>query len=296
MGTISPSITENMNKIWAELQETEEGEKALKLLKIDGKTMRGNRTANQSGLHVVTVYSDQGFSIADQAVGSKGSERTAISDLLRKIQVPGAAITIDANGTYQHIARQITEENKAFYVLPIKNNQPKLFEEVKICFSDEILISDLKAEGKYFRTEEWARSQQEIREYFHYDFQMWERASEWPKAKNLGMVKRTRVKDGVTKVEIAYFIDSLENNVIEFSKAVRGHWSIEVLHWHLDVTFREDSNKTISQTAALNMNHMRKLALSILKAIEFKKKASLKSKRFMMSMQFEKYAEVIFSI
>ena len=29
------------------------------------------------------------------------------------------------------------------------------------------------------------------------------------------------------------------------SRAVRGHWSIESMHWHLDVTFREDADTTI---------------------------------------------------
>ena len=47
------------------------------------------------------------------------------------------------------------------------------------------------------------------------------------------------------------------------SKAVRGHWSIESMHWHLDVTFREDENTTIDRTAAQNHNIMRKWCLSV---------------------------------
>ena len=50
----------------------------------------------------------------------------------------------------------------------------------------------------------------------------------------------------------------------EFVRAVRGHWAIESYHWILDVTFREDANKTLNKNAARNLNILRKLAISIL--------------------------------
>ena len=79
-----------------------------------------------------------------------------------------------------------------------------------------------------------------------------------------------------------------------FERAVRGHWAIESMHWHLDVTFREDYNTTIDKNAALNLNIMRKLCLSILKLIEVRKsKTSLKLKRFYISMNPEKHLAAI---
>ncbi|MFR7848217.1 MAG: hypothetical protein ACLU8S_12070 [Coprococcus phoceensis] len=39
------------------------------------------------------------------------------------------------------------------------------------------------------------------------------------------------------------------------SRAVRGHWSIESMHWHLDVTFREDANTTIDKIASPKSEH-----------------------------------------
>ena len=56
-----------------------------------------------------------------------------------------------------------------------------------------------------------------------------------------------------------------------FSKAIRKHWSVEIMHWHLDVTFKEDANKTLDKDAAQNMNIIRKWALSILKTVDFGK-------------------------
>jgi hypothetical protein len=52
------------------------------------------------------------------------------------------------------------------------------------------------------------------------------------------------------------------------------------MHWHLDVTFREDKNRTLDKTAAENMNIIRKWSLSILKILDLGKKYSMKKKRF----------------
>lgn len=44
----------------------------------------------------------------------------------------------------------------------------------------------------------------------------------------------------------------------------RGHWSIEnQLHWHLDVTFKEDASHSRKGFAAQNLSLLKKLALQI---------------------------------
>jgi predicted transposase YbfD/YdcC len=84
----------------------------------------------------------------------------------------------------------------------------------------------------------------------------------------------------------------------EFARAVRGHWAVESMHWHLDVTFREDHNRTLEKTAAENMNIIRKWALAALKTLDLGKKYSMKKKRFALGCagNFEKYAEVLMSL
>ena len=44
-------------------------------------------------------------------------------------------------------------------------------------------------------------------------------------------------KDGIEKKEYRFFISSLKADIELFSRAVRGYWSLESMHWHLDVTF-----------------------------------------------------------
>ena len=55
------------------------------------------------------------------------------------------------------------------------------------------------------------------------------------------------------------------------AQAVRGHWVVESFHWHLDVTFCEDNCQVIGKQATLNLNILRKFAISILKNVEMGK-------------------------
>jgi len=68
------------------------------------------------------------------------------------------------------------------------------------------------------------------------------------------------------------------------------------MHWHLDVTFREDHNQTIEKTAAENYNILRKLALSILKVFKLDKKYSLKKKRFALSCGFHNFIDKLMAL
>ncbi len=57
------------------------------------------------------------------------------------------------------------------------------------------------------------------------------------------------------------------------------------MHWHLDVTFKEDANTTKDKIAAQNLNIINKWCLSILKLFEIgKKKMSLTRKFFQQIM------------
>ncbi len=48
-------------------------------------------------------------------------------------------------------------------------------------------------------------------------------------------------------IEKRYYISSLFNDIELFSRSIRTHWNIgNKLHWHLDFTFNQDSNTTIS--------------------------------------------------
>ena len=98
------------------------------------------------------------------------------------------------------------------------------------------------------------------------------------------MVCKTTKQEGKQITEKRYYISSLPLNVDLFARTVRGHWSVEIMHWHLDVTFKEDANTTLDKTAAQNLNIINKWCLSILKLFDVGKKMSLRKKRYCISM------------
>ena len=72
---------------------------------------------------------------------------------------------------------------------------------------------------------------------------------------------------------------------------------VESYHWHLDVTFSEDSNHTLDQAAAYNLNIIKKMALNTLKLVDVGlPRVSLKNRRYLISMGFEHYLDVIINL
>lgn len=101
----------------------------------------------------------------------------------------------------------------------------------------------------------------------------------WEGMQTIVKIEATRsIKDKISK-EIRYYIsDENELNAQYFNDLVRGHWGIENhLHWHLDVTFKEDECRARKGNAPQNLSSLRKLALQII--TQQNDKLSLKKRR-----------------
>jgi hypothetical protein len=73
------------------------GEKIKRLLSIDGKTQRGNGTAEQAANRIVSAVDEDGFCVAEALVADKSNEITAIPELLGCLNIQGNIITTDAS-------------------------------------------------------------------------------------------------------------------------------------------------------------------------------------------------------
>ena len=299
MALVSPGIMQQIIAKWQEILNSEEGGKLRKIIAIDGKTMRGNTQKGSKPSHIVSAWCDEdGFCLGQVAVEEKSNEITAIPELLDKINVKGQVVTIDAMGTQTEIAAKIRQK-RADYVLALKGNQSSLHDDVKVYFEDKKFCEEAKKLGNYKRTSEKAHGQLEVREYYQTEDVKWLlQRSKWRGLKSIGMERKTITRqDGTVSAENRYFISSLPCDIALFSQAIRKHWSVEVMHWHLDVTFREDANQTIDKFSAQNMNIIRKFCLSILKIVEiFKPKLSMKKKRFVIAQDAEKFLDVVINI
>ena len=288
MALINPDLLQELVNEWHTLSSQNEKEIIQKLIHIDGKSVRGNNRRGEKSAHIVSAYcSDDGYTIGQTLTDQKSNEIKAIGELLKKINIKNQIVTIDAMGCQTDIAKAIKKENRADYVLTVKENHKNLYEDIKEYFTLTETKEKLKASGCYVRTFEKAHGQLETREYYQSGDIKWLYGKDnWYGIKTIGMVETTIDKDDKKTVESRYFISSIATNAPLFAKAVRTHWSIESMHWILDVTFREDANTTIDKTAVMNQNIIRKWALAILKQADsiFSKKYSLKGKRYAMSL------------
>ena len=295
---INPKEMQGIQMAWCEIVNSEEGDKLKKILNIDGKTIKGSASAKKRALHIVSAYShEDGVSFGQTLVDDKANEIVAIPQLLDEISIKDTIVTIDAMGTQTEIAKKIIDK-KGDYVLALKGNQGNLHKDVVDYFGDPEFKKKIKDEGNYHKTVEKAHGQIETREYYQTEDIEWlPDKKKWKNLKSIGMVETTTEKtDGTKTKETRYFICSLAVMILLFAKAVRGHWAIESMHWHLDVTFKEDSCKTLETTAAQNLNILRKIALSILKLVDVGKKCSLKRKRYILCANASKFLENIMNI
>lgn len=294
-GMLSPEILQQLYGKWQELLNRNEGEALRKLICIDGKTMRSNKRKDGKPNHIVTAWSkEDGFSLGQKTVKVKSNEITAIPELLEKIRIKGQVVTIDAMGTQTEIVEKIRSK-KGDYVLALKENQKTLYEDVRLFLNDRETKENLKKREGYKKTVEKAHSQVEIREYYQTNEIGWlSQKKTWKGLKSIGMEEKTIQRDGVERKEYRYYISSLKEDIELFSRAVRGHWSVESMHWQLDVTFKEDANTTLDKQAAENLNIIRKWCLSILKIVEiFRPNLSMKKKRFVISMNPSEFLEQV---
>lgn len=247
-----------------------EDEDTRPTIAIDGKSMRRShdRSRGLGPLHLVSAWlSEQGLSLGQVATEEKSNEITAIPELIDRIDVKGAIVTIDAMGCQKEIAKKIIDA-KGDYVLAVKDNQPKLHDAIKDLFSDERQDELLKMQHRQHQTSEKGHGRIDDRCYVLAKIPRdasWKDA--WPGATAVGMAVRTTEKsDGTTGGDVRYFISSCYLSGERFAQAVRGHWGIEnSLHWVLDVTFDEDQSRTRDRRMADNLSWLRRFAISLLK-------------------------------
>jgi len=251
------------------------------IVPIDGKTLKGSheRSKGLKGLHVVSAWScANGLSLGQLEVDRKTNEIKAIPELLKHLALEGAIVTIDAMGCQKEIAKLIREQ-KADYVFGLKGNQGNLEESVRDCFKlndglfpvytteDEIACEHGRIEERQLQVLD-AKALEGLVDL-----------SQWDSLNSIVRLRYTSEAMGKKSTETRHYISSLTpEDPSKILRAIRKHWSIESMHWSLDVTFREDSCRVRQKTTALNLSWIRKMSLAFLKA-ESSLKVSIRRKQ-----------------
>jgi predicted transposase YbfD/YdcC len=239
-----------------------------RVIAIDGKTLRGAHNKGEKPLHLVSAFATENrLVLTQQAVAEKSNEITAIPEVLKLLDVKKAIVTIDAMGCQKEIAAQIKDQG-ADYVLAVKDNQPTLHVDVQELFVQGLETDFTNIKHQQLQTQEAGHGRQEKRIYtlIRPTKEWLAKHPEWKGLKTLGMVCSERqVGDEDPTGQVRFFITSLSLDVAAFAKAVRSHWAIENnLHWVLDVSYREDENRTRKDHTAENLAWIRRLTVSLL--------------------------------
>jgi predicted transposase YbfD/YdcC len=286
-------------KCFAEWMKTVTEIKEGTVIAIDGKSMRGTAEKNKgkSAVHIVSAWCSSNKLVLGQVkTNEKSNEITAIPELLDMLSIKDCIVTTDAMGCQKDIAKKIVKDKKADYVLALKENHPLLHDEIEEYFKDVEKEGFKDEKIQQYRTLEKGHGRIEERIYYYSTAIDWMTTKkEWEKLKGIGMVIRRCEINGKKTEERAYHISSVKT-AEDYARGVRLHWGIESTHWSLDVTFREDENRTRKGQAPENLALLKRIALNIVKKDQERyPKKSLKSKRF-IAMLNTGYLEYLLAI
>jgi predicted transposase YbfD/YdcC len=262
---------------------------------IDGKVLRGSGTGSgpRGPLHLVNAWAtEQSLHLGQVAVDQQSNEITAVPHLLELLALEGALVTLDAMHCQKETARGIRERG-GDYLLTVKGNQPKLYDEIEACFIAAFEKGMAGVASDRYETNETGHGRQEKRIFTTiYDLSGVDAEGEWVDLRTIGQCYRERTEGGKTTSEMHYFIGSRRMTARQCGGALRGHWRIEnSLHWQLDVTLKEDANREHGRTAGQNLAGIRRVALSLLKQHPSKK--SIAQKRLTAAYNTEFLEEIL---
>jgi predicted transposase YbfD/YdcC len=251
---------------------------------IDGKTVRRSRdrSRGKGAIHLVSAWASANtLTLGQVKTEEKSNEITAIPQLLQLLELKGCIVTIDAMGCQKEIAQGILDRG-ADYVLAVKENQGRLYDDVRDLFAgaEEFGYAGVphdyattlnKGHGRIERRECWAISDPLSLEYLS-------TGQSWPELRSVIKVVGHRDTDQGAAVQARYYISSLDSSAERLLAAIRAHWSIENSLHCLDVTFGEDQSRIRNENAPQNMATLRQISHNLLKR-ETSLKVGIQGKR-----------------
>jgi len=249
---------------------------AGKQIAIDGKELpstigKGNK---HSSLQLVNMWVDEwGLSFGQERVEQKSNEIKAIPALVQNFDLRGSVVSIDAIGCQKEVVKELRGQG-ADYVIALKKNQKKLYEQV------EAELNRQKAALLSSQSWDLGHGRGELRRlYVCENIDFVDEKSAWQDLKSVILLERTRWIDDKEQAAKCLYISSLVDQSPEkMASYIRNHWAIENrLHWQLDSTFGEDNSLSRNENALQNLHLMRKWALFLFK--KDPEKISIKRKR-----------------
>lgn len=250
---------------------------------FDGKTICSTSSMNEyeKPLHILSAYlAEKGLVLGQKTVDEKSNEIPAMRELLKLIDVRGCMVVADALHCQTETAEVIVNSG-GDYLLNVKGNQETLESDIK----DYVQDKEHRAEMDSKTTIEKNGGRIERRTAFVTGDIAWMDAhlKNWLGMSCFGAINRRFTYNGITSDEWHYYISSRILTPEELLKYARNEWSIESMHWLLDVHFDEDSCRLRNSNANQNMNIVRKMVLNYLRTYKNESGSKMPFSRMMFA-------------
>lgn len=242
------------------------------VIAMDGQACRAARVNNRIPYVLNFFHTDLGYCIEQKVIDTKKNEITYASEVIAELDISGAIITCDALNTQVKFAETIVCKG-ADYLLAVKENQPRLYQQVSGWFD---VPSEIR-KCKFITSEDDSNGRIELRTVsvlpatlLKVDKEIFEK---WPGLEHGCIVKTTTERrfsdESKNTLETRYYISSLgyEETYIKemLLRAIRQHWAIENnLHWVLDITFCQDRRYCNNGEFLRGMTLINKISYNIL--------------------------------
>lgn len=287
--TLGKWLKENFREVYEKYQDK-------KALHIDGKAARGGSEKSKGEkpvYHLNAMYEGGTIGVEIKRVGEKENEISGLPDYLKQFDLTDTIVTMDAMGCNQTVIKAI-RDGGGNYVLPVKENQKKLFGTVK----EE--IEKMEEKGiwdKLERTEVLQKGHGRIEKIVFrllsdtgFVYEKLGLKSFYGTIARIGIMDKTVevMKEGeeVKTKNRSIFITDVENITVEAMQRIRaGHWNIEMQHWLLDIQLREDQQTARRDDAVTNGSILRRFCMAVKKQdAELSEKPM---KRFLMANEHD---------
>lgn len=256
---IKPETLNRCFTRWVQSMQSENGRELT--LSFDGKTIRstGAMQRYEKPLHIISAHiAELGLTLGQQTVSGKSNEIPAMRELLELLQVEGCMVVADVMHCQKETAKVIVA-GQADYLLSVKDNQETLKENITDYVEDAALRKTMDTAST---TEKNSGRIEKRSAYATCDVDWLYGREEWVRLACVGAVHtRVETKTGSSD-EWHYYSSSRPLTARELLRFSRLEWTVETMHWLLDVHFGEDFCRVQDETIQQNLNMVRKIALN----------------------------------
>ena len=233
-------------------------------ISLDGKTICSTIKMDkiESPLHIISAQiSELGLTLAQRCTDDKSNEIPAVRELLKELKIKGTIVVADALNCQKETAEIIVQQ-KADYLLCVKDNHPNLKKDIEDYVQDKELRNTMRKVSKIEKN----RGRIESRTAFiMHDIGWLPQKNEWKNSKCIGAIHSESATKKGTSSEWHYYLSSRELTPEQLLHHARMEWSVEFMHWLLDVHFKEDWCRIESKDAQQCLNMFRNAAINLIK-------------------------------